>query len=162
MRNFLIFIPLTIIYWSVKSTLLPGAPLPDLSLIIVFYAASRGASLQGVILSFMLGYIDDTFSGSVLGSTSFSLIIVFVLVHLFSYKVHFNNTPMRAAGAFILVLVKGGATYAILLSADVSINYFTTFVPVAVTTALFAPVVMILIDRLIAMKLLSAQGDGAH
>ena len=59
MKEFLIFLPLTILYLALKSALFPNVPAPDIPLIIIFYMASRKASIEGVLLAFVLGYVED-------------------------------------------------------------------------------------------------------
>src|SRR3989304_4815710 len=73
MREFLVFLPLTIAYFALKSTLFAGFPLPDIPLIIVFYMAYRKAAVAGVLSAFAFGYLDDAFSGGIIGTSSFAL-----------------------------------------------------------------------------------------
>ena len=161
MKDFFIYFLLTIFYWSFRSTVMPGVPLPDLSLIIVFYVASQGASTKGVALAFLLGYLDDTFSGGVLGSSSFSLVFLFAAIHLLTHKVHFSTSTVRVAGAFVLCLIKGVAMSLALSQVGISIGFISTVIPTAFTTALFTPAIMALLGRLRTISLPWTQREGA-
>jgi rod shape-determining protein MreD len=114
MKESLLFLPLTVIYLAIKSTLFPAFPAPDLPLIIVFYMAYRKSSFEAVLLGFALGYIEDAFSAGIIGSTSFALIAVFIAVNLFSRKVQFSTPMMRGGGIAVASAVKGLIIYAII------------------------------------------------
>lgn len=141
-RDFIIFIPLSILYYSFKSTVLPSAPLPDLTLLIIIYVATRGVNIQGVLLAFILGYINDTFSGAVLGTSSFSFISVYALIHILSFRIQFVGAQIRAATAFSGELIRGALTLVILGSHGIEINFISTYLPTAIVTALFAPAIL--------------------
>lgn len=149
MKEFLLFLPLTIVYLALKSTLFPAFPLPDIPLIMVFYMASRKATVEGVFLAFALGYLDDAFSGGIIGTSSFALIVIFVCAHLASMLVQFTTAASRAAGAAVAALVKGGATYYILRFSNVDAYFLTHVVLQALVTGFFAPPVMAFLQRLV-------------
>lgn len=151
MKEFLLFLPLTIVYLALKSTLFPAFPLPDIPLIMVFYLASRKASTEAVVFAFVLGYLDDAFSGGVIGTSSFALIVIFVCVHLLSMLVQFTSAASKAAGAAGAALVKGAATYYVLRFANVDVYFLTHVVLQALVTGFFAPPVMTVLQRLVSM-----------
>lgn len=142
MKEFLLFLPLTIIYLILKSTLFAAFPLPDIPLIMVFYLASRKASVEGALLAFVLGYLDDAFSGSVIGASSFALVLIFLSTHLMSMLVEFTTPVARAAGAAAAALVKGAAVYYVLRYANVDAYFFTHVMLQALVTGFFAPPVI--------------------
>jgi rod shape-determining protein MreD len=152
MRDFLIFLPITLFFLALRSTLFQGLPLPDLPLIIVFYVAYARPSLEGVVLSFVLGYIDDVFNGAVIGSTSFSLVFVFAIVYLISKKVHFSTAGILVLGATVMALLKGTIIYIILSFFNFYIPFFTNVLPAVLLTGLFAPAVIALVSWLSALK----------
>lgn len=152
MRDFLIFLPITVFFLALRSTLFQGLPLPDLPLIAVFYIAYSRPSLAGVVLSFALGYIDDVFSGAVIGSTSLSLVLVFAFVHLLTKKVHFSTAGMMALGAAVMALLKSTATYIILSSFSSYIPFLAYTLPTVFLTGLFSPAFIALFSRLSIYK----------
>lgn len=149
MKEFLVFLPLTIVYLALKSTLFPAFPLPDIPLIMVFYLASRKASTEGALFAFVIGYLDDAFSGGVIGTSSFALIVIFICVHLLSMVVQFSSPVSRAAGAAGAALVKGAATYYVLRFANVDVYFLTHVVLQALVTGFFAPPVITLLQKLV-------------
>lgn len=160
MRDFLIFLPITLLFLALKSTLFQGVPLPDLPLIIVFYVAYSRPSLGGVVLSFVLGYIDDVFSGAVMGSSSLSLVFVFAAVYLATAKVHFSTAGVKALGASVMALVKGTITYLVLSFMNLHIPFLAYVLPTVFLTGLFAPALIALISWLSSVKTPRTQKGG--
>lgn len=148
MRESLVFLPATILYLALKSALFPKVPLPDLSLLVIFYLAYRKAGIDGALLAFVLGYIEDSFSAGVVGSSSFALLLIFILVHLGAKKVHFSTPFIRAAGAGTAALLKGAAIYSILRFSDYEPSFLWSVVFQAVVTGIFAPALFTLFTRL--------------
>jgi rod shape-determining protein MreD len=142
MRDFLIFLPITLFFLALRSTIFKDLPLPDLPLLIVFYIAYTRPSLEGVVLSFVLGYIDDVFSAAVIGSTSFSFIFVFAFVYLVSKKVHFSTPGIKALGASVIALLKGTITYIILSFVNFNISFLAYVLPAVLLTGLFSPAII--------------------
>ncbi|MEE9614268.1 MAG: hypothetical protein V3W31_04850 [Thermodesulfobacteriota bacterium] len=152
MRDFLIFLPLTVVFLSVKSTLFPGLPLPDLPLVIVFHIAYARPSVHGVVLAFMLGYVDDVFSGAIIGSTSFSLLFFFIVVYVLSKKVHFSGAAAGVLGTALGVALKGALSYAIVVSINPDLAFAGHVLPVAVVTGLSAPFIIAGIERITGFR----------
>ncbi|GMR04483.1 MAG: hypothetical protein BMS9Abin23_0381 [Thermodesulfobacteriota bacterium] len=148
MKDFLIYLLISTAYLVVKSTLFSTVPLPDITIIVAFYVAYTRPSIQGVILCFVIGYIEDVLGGGMLGSASFSLVSVFIAVYLLSRKMHFTTPAIRAGTAAALALLKGVILYLLISSVNENIYFsFRIFVE-AVITGAFAPAVINLFDRL--------------
>lgn len=150
MKESLLFLPITIVYLAIKSTLFPAFPVPDLPLLIVFYMAYRRASFEAVLLGFVLGYIEDAFSAGVIGSTSFALIAVFIAVNLLSRKVQFSTPAMRAGGVTAASLVKGGIIYAIIRASHSETSFLSTVILQAVVTGATSPLIILFLSRVTA------------
>jgi rod shape-determining protein MreD len=148
MRDFLIFLPLTLLFLAIRSTLFDGIPLPDLPLLIVFYLAYTRASISGVVLSFVLGFIDDVFNAAVIGSTSFSLVLVFAATYLLGKKFHFSTTTMIITGGGVMALIKVILTYVILGLFNLHVDLLVNTLPQIILTGLFAPAIIAVISRL--------------
>lgn len=151
MKEFLLFLPLTIIYLALKSTIFAAFPLPDIPLIMVFYLASRKASTEGAVFAFVLGYLDDAFSGGVIGTSSFALLVIFLSVHLLSMVVQFTTPAARAGGAAGAALVKGAASYYVLRYANIDVYFLTHVVLQALVTGFFAPPVISALQWLVML-----------
>ncbi|MCK5237249.1 MAG: rod shape-determining protein MreD [Deltaproteobacteria bacterium] len=141
-RDFAILLPLSIIYYSIKSTLLPGIPVPDITVLILLYLITKETRVEWAVFAFALGYIEDTFSGSMLGVSSFSLCATYILLYMALFKVDLTVTTTRILTGAVMVLFKGLLTYLLLSRSGIEINYFSTFVPTAFITALFAPAII--------------------
>ena len=135
MRNFFIFLPITVIYLSIRTTLLPHMPLPDITLLAVFYAVTRRAAISGALLAFTLGYMEDVFLGGIIGSASLSLVAVFAIAHLSARWVDFSVTFVRVLTSLALSLIKGLSVYLILRSNGFEAGILPVFA-IAATTAI--------------------------
>lgn len=148
MREFLVFLPLTIAYFALKSTLFAGFPLPDIPLIIVFYMAYRKAAVEGVLSAFAFGYLDDAFSGGIIGTSSFALVVIFLAVHQLSKLVQFSTPFIRAGGALAAALVKGALMYYVLTATNVDVYFLSRVFLDAIVTGALAPAVITLLQKL--------------
>jgi rod shape-determining protein MreD len=150
MKDYLIFLPLTILYLVAKGTILPTVPLPDVPLIIILYVAYSKPSIEGAFLGFVLGYLEDALTAGVLGSTSFALVVVFLAVHLLSKKMEFSTPFIKAVAAAFFTLAKGALIYMVLSFTDFDVPFLNRIVFQAVITGAFAPAIIVLISRLTA------------
>ncbi len=147
MKESLFLLPIAIFYLAVESTLFPNMPLPDVPLLFVFFMAWRRPGIEGVLLAFALGYIDDAFNGGIIGSTSFALALVFLSSHLLSKRLQFSTPVARAAGAGGLKLLKGIFMYLVLKSSGINAGFFPRLFFETVLTAVFAPFAVTLLLR---------------
>jgi rod shape-determining protein MreD len=150
MKDYLIFLPLTIGYLVLKGTIFPTVPLPDVPLIIILYVAYSKPSIEGAFLAFVIGYLEDALTAGVLGSTSFALVVVFLTVHLLSKKVEFSTPLVKAGAAALCTLMKGALVYMVLSFTDFDVPFLSRTVFQAVITGAFAPAIIALISRLTA------------
>lgn len=148
MKELITFLPISIAYLAFRSTVFANIPVPDVTLIMVFFMASRGASLEGLLTAFIFGYIEDAFTGGVIGSSSFALIVVYTAAHLASKKAHFSTPGIRAGGALFFSLLKSLLIYAALRSTGVRAEFFWGLALTAIATGAFAPPIMNMLSRL--------------
>ncbi len=130
-------------------------PSPDLSLVIVVYIALVKPSVKGLITSFAIGYLNDVFSGGVIGITSFSLVIVFIASHFLSRWINLHDTLTKSIVIAILTLAKGVIVYLLLWFINNDISSITLVIPIAVVTGLLAvPITNLLnkMDRIMVPK----------
>jgi rod shape-determining protein MreD len=147
MKEFLLFLPLAIAYMALKSTVLAGFPLPDIPLIIVFYMAHRKAAVDGALCAFALGYLDDAMSGGMLGTSSFSLVVIFLAVHLLSKVVQFTTPAVKGGGVFAASLLKGALAYYILRAAGLDAIFQSGVFLEAAVSGLLAPAVFAVLQK---------------
>ncbi len=148
MRDYISLFLISILYLIIESTIMPSVPLPDVLLIIVFYIAAKKPSTAGVFVCFAMGYLEDILIGGVIGSTSFSFMAVFVAVYLLTKRLHFNAPAVRALTALCLASMKVFLIYAIMTSINSDLWLSSVTLVQVVLTAVFAPFVMNLLERL--------------
>lgn len=162
MKRLAIYLVTAVFFLIINSTiaaaLLPVGIFPDFLLILVFNLALRSKSsasidrrqgVEGVIASFILGLIADIFSGSIIGTTSFGLVCIYVFTHLLSGKMLFDSPLVKIGGVFIMTLTKAGLVYMILriMLFDSSISFYIYAVPSAIITAGVSPLLFNILDR---------------
>lgn len=151
MKDFLIFIPLTVLYLAVKSTFFAQLPLPDVPLIMVFYLGFRRPSVEGAVLAFAAGYLEDAFIGGIYGLTSSTLVFVFLSSYLLSKKVQFTTPQIKAGAVFVLTLIRWVIAYTVLSAIDYDVPFIGRIVLESVVTGVLAPPVITLLERLTAL-----------
>ncbi|MBI5599406.1 MAG: rod shape-determining protein MreD [Deltaproteobacteria bacterium] len=142
MKDFLIMLPMTVVYLSFKSVLAPAIPFPDITLLITIFIAYERPSVRGVALSFALGYIEDVFNGGIIGTSSFALVGIFTAVHMLSRRIHFSTASIEALSAAGLGLVKGFLVWFVLRLSDLNVPVIPQMLLGAFVTGLFAPVIL--------------------
>jgi rod shape-determining protein MreD len=101
-----------------QTTLLPllavGRATPDLLLIICVYLGLHQHSVAGAVGAFLLGYLQDTFSGSVVGLNAFGMCLVFTLVYLTSRRLWVDNAISKIVLVFLASVLKTTAVFALI------------------------------------------------
>jgi rod shape-determining protein MreD len=96
-----------------QTTLLPhtsiGRATPDLLLIICVYLGLHQHTVAGALGAFVLGYLQDAFSGSVVGLNAFGMSLVFTLVYLTSQRLWVDNAISKVVVVFLASVLKTGA-----------------------------------------------------
>src|SRR5712671_514314 len=110
MRGALLFAIIAIVALLLQTTVLPvaafGRATPDLLLIICVYLGLHQHSVGGAVGAFFLGYLQDTFSGSVVGLNSFGMCLVFTIVYLTSRRLWVDNAVSKVVVVFLASLLK--------------------------------------------------------
>lgn len=148
MKDYIIILPLAILFLLIKSTIFYWMPLPDVLLIIVFHLAITRPTAIGVILTFIIGYLSDAFTGGVMGVTSFSLIVVYVFTYLFSHKLQIKSRNAQTIMLGLFSLVKGLVIYYLILDMVSFAVLYKVIIPTALMTGLFAPAIITILLRL--------------
>jgi rod shape-determining protein MreD len=93
-----------------QTTVLPlaaiGRATPDLLLILCVYLGLHQHSVAGAVGAFFLGYLQDTFSGSVVGLNAFGMCLVFTLVYLTSRRLWVDNAISKIVLVFLASVLK--------------------------------------------------------
>ena len=117
MRGALAFAVLAMIALLLQTTVLPRAPIgraaPDLLLIMCVYLGLHQHSVSGAAGAFVLGYLEDAFSGSVAGLNAFAMCVVFAIVYITSRRLWVDNAISKIVLVFLATIVKAALTLAL-------------------------------------------------
>lgn len=138
-----------------QTTLLPlaavGRATPDLLLIICVYLGLHQHTVGGALGAFVLGYLQDTFSGSVAGLNAFAMCLVFTVVYLTSRRLWVDNAVSKVAVVFLASLLKTAAILALValfMSADGLWRTILSYLLIeAVLAAVLSPAVFALLAQ---------------
>ncbi|MFQ5668300.1 MAG: rod shape-determining protein MreD [Candidatus Binatia bacterium] len=109
-----LFVVIATTAFLLQTTLLPLAAVPDLLLIICVYLGLYHHSVGGAFGAFVLGYLEDTSSGTLTGLNACGMCLVFVLVHLTSQRLWVDNTISKVVLVFLASVLKTGVLLALL------------------------------------------------
>ncbi|MCC6847752.1 MAG: rod shape-determining protein MreD [Deltaproteobacteria bacterium] len=122
-----------------------GRIIPDLVLILCVYLGLHEHNIGGATGAFLLGYLFDSFSGSLVGLHAFAMTIVYLIVYLVSRRLWMDNAVSGVAMVFLGSLLKGVAIVAALaayLSIDrMSLGVAQTLLAEALLAAALTPLV---------------------
>jgi rod shape-determining protein MreD len=90
-----------------------GRATPDLLLIMCVYLGLHQHSVGGAVGAFLLGYLQDAFSGSVVGLNAFGMCLVFTVVYLTSRRLWVDNTISKFVVVFLASVLKTAAILAL-------------------------------------------------
>ena len=117
MRGAFLFAVLAMTALLVQTTVLPlaavGRATPDLLLIMCVYLGLHQHTVGGAVGAFVLGYLQDTFSGSVVGLNAFGMCLVFTVVYLTSRRLWVDNTISKFVVVFLASVLKTVAILAL-------------------------------------------------
>lgn len=133
--------------------LLHGAS-PNLVLpIVVFLGVQEASMARGAILSFCLGYALDLLASAPIGLFSFTYVSVWWLARMAGVRLTAQTLLPQMSLAFVFALLEGLLVLVLLavFGADTQrpLEMSTVVVPRAIATALFAPAVFRLAQRLL-------------
>src|SRR5262245_1098787 len=110
MREGVLLSLITVVALLLQTTVLPRAAIgratPDLMLIICVYLGLHHHTVVGAAGAFMLGYLQDAFSGSVIGLNAFAMCLVFSAVYLTSRRLWVDNTLSQIVVVFLASILK--------------------------------------------------------
>ncbi len=89
-----------------------GQPAPEIVLVLCVYLGLHHHTVGGVFGAFLLGYLQDSVSGSPPGLNAFGMVVVYVLVYLTCRRLWVDNVVSRVVLVFLASLVKTVAVVA--------------------------------------------------
>jgi rod shape-determining protein MreD len=110
MRAGIFFALFTMTALLLQTSILPrlsiGRATPDLLLIMCVYLGLHQHTVGGAVGAFFLGYLQDTFSGSVVGLNAFGMCLVFTIVYLTSRHLWVDNAISKVVVVFLASVTK--------------------------------------------------------
>lgn len=151
MKILTIYLVLAALFLIIESTILsilfPSLLIPDVILIMVFYLGFGNASIEGVLTIFALGYLSDIFSGGIIGLSSFTLLMVFIITTRLSKIISLNSMLIKVGGTIFISIIKGILTYTSLRFLNQEIPFYIIF-PIAVSTGIVSPFIFALLNKI--------------
>ena len=80
---------------------------PNLLIIVVAYLALKGTSRVGACLAFLLGLVQDCFSGLYLGLNGFSFLVIYLLLKKTADRLYTNSHYLMILVVFLISIVNG-------------------------------------------------------
>ena len=130
---------------TVLHALTGGRIIPDLVLILCVYLGLYEHNIGGATGAFLLGYLLDSFSGSLVGLNAFAMTTVYTMVYLISRRLWMDNALSSIAMVFLGTVVKGfailGALAAYLSVERLSLGAVQVLLAEALLAAAITPLV---------------------
>lgn len=83
-----------------------GAVVPDVLLILCVYLGLRRHSVGGALGAFVLGYVQDSFSGTAVGLNAAAMCFVYLTIYLTSRRLWVDNLISKIVVVFLAALIK--------------------------------------------------------
>lgn len=136
---------------TLLQTLRLDAAVPDILLVLVVYLGLYQHTAGGACGAFVLGYMEDSLSGTVVGLNAFAMSLVFLLVYLTSRRLWVDNVVSRVVVVFLASLVKIAGVMVLLalfFSLDVAWSAFLRSLLIQpLVASLLAPPIFALLGR---------------
>lgn len=124
---------------------------PNVLLVFVVYMGFHAGFRCGTISSFLLGLVQDTFSGLYFGLNAFSYLLIFSLYHEVAARLYTSSRLLMVLGTFLAVVLNACVQYLLLLVFSASEGTFAPIfgavLPQGLTTSLVAASLFLLFPR---------------
>ncbi|NPV05806.1 MAG: rod shape-determining protein MreD [Syntrophaceae bacterium] len=123
----------------------------EVSLVLVVWAGFHLDMVRGGALVFLLGFVLDCLSGTILGLYTFVYAVLFVLTRLLSPRIYGERMLFIMAYVFLCAMLEGlfiVAVYWFIYGTDVSHSLLRTTLPQALVAGVLSPAIFTLFSRL--------------
>ncbi len=124
---------------------------PNVLLVFVVYLGFRVVFRFGAPSSFLLGLIQDTFSGLYFGLSAFSYLLIFIIYNEAAARLYTGSRALMVLGTFLAIVMNACIQFLLLLlfsSSDGAFSsIFGAILPQGLATALVAAAVFLLFPR---------------
>jgi rod shape-determining protein MreD len=150
---------LLLVVQAAVAVLMPlGEWAPNLVLPIVIFlgVANDVHVVKGALLSFVLGYLLDSFCGSAMGLSTFVIVACFLIARGAGLNLFMRGPALQGLTCFVFALIAGGGLLALRaifeppapFPLDSATHTITSLVAGAASTAVAAPVIFALVRRI--------------
>lgn len=102
---------------------------PNLLLVVVAYLGLRETGLLGGGLAFLLGILQDTFSGIYLGLSGFSYLCIYLLLHQAAGRLYTNSRYLLVIVVFLSSVLNGMLHLLLLLLFPTANGVYASLLP---------------------------------
>ncbi len=102
---------------------------PNLLVLVVVYLGFREGGWRGGCLAFLLGLVEDCFSGIYLGLSAFSVLAVYLTMRKVSDRLYTDNVFLTVIAAFLATLTNGILHLLLLLLFSAAEGIYKTLLP---------------------------------
>ena len=83
-----------------------GAAVPDILLILCVYLGLHRHSVSGALGAFVLGYVQDSFTGTAVGLNAAAMCLVYLTIYLTSRRLWVDNLISKVVVVFLAAVIK--------------------------------------------------------
>jgi rod shape-determining protein MreD len=123
----------------------------EVSLILVIYAGFHLDMVRGGVLAFLMGFLLDCVSGTIMGLYTFVYVMIFLLSYLLSPRIYGERMLFIMGYTCVCALLEGLVIFAIywfIYGTDVSQGLLRTCLPQALVAGVLSPAFFTLFNRL--------------
>jgi rod shape-determining protein MreD len=124
---------------------------PNLLIVVVVWVGLTVTSLWGAAFVYLIGLIQDSFSGLYLGLNGFSFLLTFLVLYNIAHRLYTDSRYLMTMAVFVATFANGLIQLLLLLlfsSAEgVYLSFLASLIPQGVLNAMTASVLFSFIDR---------------
>jgi rod shape-determining protein MreD len=152
-----------------RLSLHPFSPSPLLPIVIFLGVSPDVHIVRGAALSFVLGYLLDSFCGSPMGLMTFVLVATFMVARGAGLRLFMRGIPFQMGLTFVVTILSGGTVLALRaifeklspFPVDTVWGTVGTLAGPALSTALVAPFVFTVVRRIESLAARKRDAEGA-
>ena len=109
---------------------------PNFLIILVVFLGLRGGGWQGGVLAFLLGLVDDCFSGIFFGLSAFSFLAIYLAMRKVSGRLYTDSLLLTLLVVFLATIINGFLHLLLLLLFSAAAGIYKTLLPALIPQAL--------------------------
>jgi len=109
---------------------------PNFLIILVVFLGLRGGGWQGGVLAFLLGLVDDCFSGIFFGLSAFSFLAIYLAMRKVSGRLYTDSLLLTLLVVFLATIINGFFHLLLLLLFSAAAGIYKSLLPALIPQAL--------------------------